>query len=97
MSKDEEKMKEAELEIKGKWKRKESECKTFYYQPVPDKAILDPTNDVEHSLADHTDVDNMDENNKSICKECTKNKGTEIRKIIVLSSLLRTYVCNYVL
>ena len=32
--------------------------------------------DLERSLADHTAVDNMDEDNMFICKDCTDKKGT---------------------
>ena len=45
----------------------------FFYQS--DKTVLDP-NGVEAALADHTDIDNMDENNKFICKACTEKKGS---------------------
>jgi len=32
--------------------------------------------DLERSLVDHTAVDNMDEDNMFICKDCTDKKGT---------------------
>ena len=46
----------------------------FFYQPICDRAVPNP-NGVEAALAEHVDVDNMDENNKFICNECTKKKG----------------------
>ena len=81
MLKDNEKTKDTEKreleneKDKGKWKGKETKPEPFYYQPVLDEDKSGPANDVEDSLADHTDVDNMDENNKFICKECTRKKG----------------------
>ena len=36
--------------------------------------------DLETSLADHTGIDNMDEDNKFICKNCSE-KGGDIHKI----------------
>ena len=49
----------------------------MFYQPGYDKhtSDIDDVNDVQISLAEHTDIDNMDEDNKFICKKCTKNKG----------------------
>ena len=46
---------------------------------LPCQAKLDKshagTTHVEKSLADHTDIDNMDENNKFICKTCSGREG----------------------
>ena len=47
----------------------------FFYQPVQDETVPKPINDVEISLTEHTDVDNMDEDNMFICKTCTEKKG----------------------
>lgn len=51
--------------------------KKMFYQPVPDKIAsdIDALDDVQTSLADHTEVDNMDENNKFICKNCMEKEG----------------------
>lgn len=38
--------------------------------------------DLEASLADHTDIDNMDEDNKFICKKCSE-KGCVIMHVYV--------------
>ena len=49
----------------------------MFYQPIPDNTTsdIDALDDVQASLAEHTDVDNMDEDNKFICKSCTEQKG----------------------
>ena len=50
--------------------------------PCQAKVEKDPNGatDLETSLADHTDVDNMDEDNKFICKKCSE-KGVGMHKI----------------
>ena len=64
--------------------------KNMYYQPVSDKhtSDIDSLDDVQISLDDHTEIDNMDEHNKFICKACTEKKGSyyvvsyQIEKIV---------------
>ena len=50
------------------------EKKGLPYQAKLDKSHAGTTH-VEKSLADHTDIDNMDENNKFICKVCSGREG----------------------
>ena len=52
--------------------------KEMFYQPAPDECTsdIDAVDDVQISLAEHTDIDNMDEDNKFICKKCTGDKGS---------------------
>ena len=52
--------------------------KNMYYQPVSDKhtSDIDALDDVQISLGDHTEIDNMDEHNKFICTACTEKKGS---------------------
>lgn len=47
------------------------------YQPVSQKwstSDIDTFDDVQISPGDHTEVDNMDEHNKFICKTCTEKE-----------------------
>ena len=52
--------------------------KKMFYQPTSDERTsdIDAVDDVQSSLADHTDIDNMDEENKFICKKCSADKGS---------------------
>ena len=52
--------------------------KKMFYQPASDERTsdIDAVDDVQSSLADHTDIDNMDEENKFICKKCSADKGS---------------------
>ena len=51
--------------------------KDMFYQPVSDKftSNIEALDDVQISLVEHTEIDNMDENNKFICKNCIESKG----------------------
>ena len=46
------------------------------HMPYLPPCVTKIATNLERSLADHTEVDNMDEDNKFICNECMKNKGT---------------------
>ena len=52
--------------------------KGMFYQPRSDEYTLDidDVDDVQISLAKHTDIDNVDEDNKFICKKCTEDRGS---------------------
>ena len=52
----------------------------MFYQPFPDNITsnIDALDDVQTSLVDHTEIDNMDEDNKFICKNCTEREGVDL-------------------
>ena len=45
--------------------------KRLHYHRVQAKS----TSDLEDSLLDHIAIDNLDENNKFVCDNCTKKRG----------------------
>ena len=46
----------------------------MFHQPTVDVKCTQELTGLEKSLAAHTSVDNMDENNKFVCTECNKSK-----------------------
>ena len=51
------------------------EKKNMPYLPTNEGNGNADATDLEYAIADHTAVDNMDENNMFICKACTDRKG----------------------
>ena len=49
--------------------------KKMPYLPTRDNHESDIASGLERSLTDHTAIDNMDEDNKFICQQCTNRKG----------------------
>ncbi|XP_065906355.1 uncharacterized protein [Dysidea avara] len=54
------------------------------HMPYLPPCVTKIATNLERSLADHTEVDNMDEDNKFICNECMKNKGGDDSPILCL-------------
>ena len=56
-------------------------AENMFHQPSTNVTRTQQLTGLEKSLATHTSVDNMDENNKFVCTECNKSNMTKLHYV----------------
>ena len=70
----------------------------MFHQPTTDVTRTQQLTGLEKSLAAHTSVDNMDENNKFVCTECSKsndNKNAYLHNLYIITCILLGFTSQH--